>query len=131
MTLNFKYKQVEKFRKTPSIPITIYEDVILDSIALIDSGADFTCIPKSLAKVLGLSFDSEEETAGIGGSVKCYSSKMKIKVGSDRENYSFILPIRVVDDDSIPILLGRAKFFDKFKIIFDQKNNKVSLRHNV
>lgn len=39
------------------------------------------------------------------------------------------LPVQVIlGDTKIPILLGRKGFFNKFKIIFDQANEKVSLK---
>ena len=62
MALTFKYKAMKRpdgsLVKTPVIPITLIGKTFqLDVLALLDSGADVSAIPISLADVLGMKLD--------------------------------------------------------------------------
>jgi hypothetical protein len=75
MTIAFRYKSISRpdgsLVKTPSIPITLIGKESFDTIALLDSGADISAIPKSIAELLGLDIKGKSEFAyGIGGKVK-------------------------------------------------------------
>ena len=134
MTISFRYKTVKRpdgtFVKTPSIPITLIGKENFDTIALLDSGADISAVPKSIAELLGLDLKGQIDYAyGIGGKVKSIETSISISVQKGHEHYNFILPIKVVlDNYDFPILLGRAGFFDEFVITFDQENEKVLLK---
>jgi len=66
---------------------------------------------------------------GIGGKVKSIESRVKITVKEGHEKYDFSIPVKVIlDNYDFPILLGRAGFFDRFVITFDQENEKISLK---
>ena len=97
---------------------------------MLDSGADISAIPKSIAELLGLNLDTKITSAyGIGGRVKSVESSVKVIVQKRHERYSFNLPVKVVlDEYDFPILLGRLGFFDKFVITFDQENERVLLK---
>jgi hypothetical protein len=134
MSFSFKYKKVKRPDgteiKTPSIPITIFEKETIDTIGLIDSGADISAISEEMATTLGIDCGGKRTPAyGIGGTVESVETTMKITILKAHENYSFTIPVKVIIGQyDFPVLLGRAGFFDKFKIIFSQKEEKVTLK---
>ncbi len=135
MVLVYKYKRcddrpISEETKTPLIPITIKGETILDTTAIPDSGADVTAIPFGLAEAIGLDLSAKKEKCvGVGGWVESIPSKMYIKLGNEHENYSFLIPVKIIlDNYEFPILLGREGFFDKFIVCFDESEEKVTLR---
>ncbi|MBI2652411.1 hypothetical protein HYX00_03000 [Candidatus Woesearchaeota archaeon] len=75
MTISFRYKTVKRpdgtHVKTPSIPITLIGKESFDTIALLDSGADISAMPQSIAELLGLNLEGKFTFAyGIGGKAK-------------------------------------------------------------
>jgi len=135
MTITFRYKILKRPDnsqiKTPSIPITISgKGARYDFIALVDSGADISVIPKSIAELLDLNLNGKiEEASGIGGTVPAIQSILNIEINKGHEHYSFELPIKVImNDNDFPILLGRAGFFEKFVITFNQMEEKLILK---
>ena len=117
--------------KTPSIPITLIGSSLkFESIALVDSGADISAMPKDIAEILGLDLSGQHDFAfGIGGKVESVDSKINISVEKGHEHYSLTIPVKVIlGDYSFPILLGREGFFDEFVVSFHQKEQKVSLK---
>lgn len=139
MSLTFKYKRVKRDKgieiKSPSIPVNISgSGSKYQFIALIDSGADVSVIPKEVAELLGLDLNkSKEEARGIGGKVPAIQTNINIEIGKPHEIYNFNIPVKVIMsdmDEEIPILLGRVGFFDKFIITFNQKEEKIILKAN-
>ncbi|MFH1229449.1 MAG: hypothetical protein V1678_03435 [Candidatus Aenigmatarchaeota archaeon] len=134
MTLSFNYKTVKRPDgtevKTPSIPITIKGKESIDTIALVDSGADISAIPKDVADILGLDIKGNSCPAfGIGGKTEAIDSSMEIIIEKGHEKYNFRIPVKIIlGHYDFPILLGRAGFFGKFVISFDQSREKVLLK---
>ena len=137
MPIIFRYVHVPRedgtLRHAPFIPIYASNRFgkAMQIIALIDSGADNTVIPKDLAEVLGLrETDSEDETGGIGGKVKVRSTKLDFKIKGGLENYSLSVPALVLQDQNsdVPLLLGRNGFFEHFHITFKQNEEKIVLK---
>jgi predicted aspartyl protease len=135
MTLTFKYKAVDRpdgeIVKTPSIPITLHGKVFsYDHMALLDSGADVSAMTKEIADLLGLNLSKKtEKTRGIGGEVETIETKVKITISQGHETYTFEIPVNVVlGDEELPLLLGRAGFFENFVITFDENNQRVQLK---
>jgi len=135
MVLTFKYKAVNrpdgKMVKTPSIPITIYgKTMSFEHMALLDSGADISAMSKEMAELLSLNLDKKpEKTRGIGGEVKSVGTLIKITVSQGHESYNLTIPVNVImGDKEIPLLLGRAGFFNHFIITFDENKQKVKLK---
>jgi len=134
--MSFKYKIIKRPDKTevktPSIPVVIKGngEVSLEAVALIDSGADISVIPKDFAELLNLDLSGEKTKAfGIGGEVESVESTVNLSVNKGHETYSFTIPIKIIFGAyDFPVLLGREGFFDQFIIIFDQKNQKISLK---
>ena len=140
MALTFKYKRVKRPNnteiKSPSIPLTLWgRGQRFEFIALLDSGADISVVPKEVAELLGLNLNGKtEEARGIGGKVPSVQTDINIELGKPHEKYSFSIPVKIIlkdDEEEFPILLGRAGFFDKFVIIFDQKEEKIILKRNI
>ena len=119
--------------KTPSIPICFNGDSSLrmNVIALVDSGADCSVIPKGLAEILNLNLTGpKQDSFGFGGKIECIESNVSIILKQNHEKHEFQIPVLVSSDDSCPIILGRSKFFAKFKITFDGKYEKLILKKN-
>jgi hypothetical protein len=136
MAISFKYKTVKRpdgsTSKTPSIPITLVgTSTRFDSIALIDSGADISAIPKEIAELLGININGKVISAfGIGGKVDSVESKMNIIVEKGHEHYPLEIPVKIIlGEYDFPILLGREGFFNNFVISFHQKDQKVVLKN--
>ena len=134
MTITFRYKTIKRPDgtevKTPSIPILLKGKENFETVALLDSGADISAMPLAIAEILGLDLSNEKTPAyGIGGKIDSVETKMNIIVEKGHEHYAFQIPVKVIFGDyDFPILLGRAGFFDKFVISFDQSQEKVSLK---
>ena len=75
-------------------------------IALLDSGADTTVVPKDLAEVLGLHEMEQSETGGIGGNVKVTKSRLQFKIQGNRESYPLDVPVLILQnpDADVPLL---------------------------
>jgi len=134
--MQFRYKSVSspegKSIRRPSIPITfIGPSESIDAIALIDSGADISLIPKEMAEVLGLDTAGEFKWAyGVGGKVRTVERHLRLKIGRDHETYTLDLPVKVIIDGyDLSPLLGRKGFFEHFEITFSEAQEKIWLKH--
>lgn len=119
--------------KAPFVPIYVRdkEGKVLRIVALVDSGADTTVVPKDLAEVLGLKEgEAYEETGGIGGKVKVKKSKLSFEIKGGHENHSLNIPVLVLqgEGNSVPLLLGRNGFFDEFHITLRENEEKIVLK---
>jgi len=134
MTLSFRYKSISRPNgtsiKTPSILVILRGGESFDALALLDSGADISAIPRDIAEALQLDLTGNKSSAfGVGGTVDSVETKMEVHVGKGHERYCFNIPVKVIlDPYDLPILLGRSGFFDKFVVSFDQSREKVSLK---
>jgi predicted aspartyl protease len=134
--MNFKYKSLPRKggppRKTPTIPVTLMgPDDSIDIVAILDSGADISVLPLEVGEQLGLDLTKNRSPCGgIGGEVDTAEDHVRIRVAQGHENYTFDIPVKVVLDSSssIPVLLGREGFFEKFEITFDENREKISLK---
>ena len=108
--------------------INTQKDTVI-AFALLDSGADRTIIPESLARVLSLRKGPPARTAGIGGSSEGYESIIDNIIFVDEtgkmEKITEI-PVYVLADFE-DIVIGRNKIFDVFRIVFEQFNDKIIL----
>lgn len=101
----------------------------MNVVALVDSGADCSVIPMGLAEVLNLDLTGlKQDSFGFGGKIECIESDISVALQQNHETHELKIPILVSSDDSCPIILGRNKFFDKFKITFDGKHEKLILK---
>ena len=134
MSFSFKYKSVllpsgDRISR-PMIPLTIGRIPKMDIIAILDSGSDITIIPKEIAKEIGIEYSGENELSGITGNpIKVKEGKMAVVFGRDREHYNFEVPILVpIEQEDVSIIIGRAGFFDQFKITFIEAEKKIEFK---
>jgi predicted aspartyl protease len=88
---------------------------------LVDTGADYTLLPKFLAPIIGVSLLNDCKsitTQGVGGNSKVYLLKKKVKIKLGHLNRE--VPIGFLENDSVPPLLGRQGFFETFKVVFEK-----------
>ena len=132
--MSFRYKTIKRpdgtLVKTPSIPIQLNGKERFETIALVDSGADISAVPLSIAEILGLDLTKEKTPSyGIGGKVDSIETNMNIIVEKGHEHYSLKIPVKVIlGNYDFPVLLGRLGFFDEFIISFDQSSEKIILK---
>lgn len=131
MPLTFRYRQEKS-----SIFGTIYRPVAKLSFwsarvknwetvwMIVDTGADYSLLPRYLARDLGIELSALKAyaTHGIGGKEKVYlAPKIKVKLGVwERE-----VPVGFLNRDDVPPLLGRHLFLEAFEVHFS-KNHTVS-----
>lgn len=76
---------------------------------LVDTGADYTLLPRFLAFSLGISLIKE--------TVFFYDKELLVRLGSWEKK----IPLGFLDTDFIPPLLGRYHFFETFRTMFDNQ----------
>ncbi len=104
--------------------------------ALVDSGADETLFPLSLAEVLGVELDEEliSEAAGISGDrLKIQYGDVELRIESDSEIIEWKTTVGFVDFGSASdevIILGHGGCLDFFTATFDGENAELKLTPN-
>lgn len=90
---------------------------------IVDSGADYTLLPRYLAKDLKVDLEKECQifsTQGIGGRENVYFlPKIKTKLGE----WERIIPLGFLDRDGIPPLMGRHLFVETFDVFLSSKHS--------
>ena len=99
----------------------------VDVIMIIDTGADYTILPRFYAADLGVNLHKEcvsYRTFGIGGSEKVYLLKnAKVKLGK----WERFIPVGFINRENVPPLLGRQEFLETFKITLMNHATSFSL----
>lgn len=95
---------------------------------IVDSGADYTLLPKFYLIEFGLTVASDTKklsTSGIGGSTPVYllRNRQRVKLGDWERN----IPLGFVDNNDVPPLLGRQEFMETFKVTFQNHNTEFSV----
>lgn len=90
-----------------------------DAWMVVDTGADFTILPRYLSKDLEISLERDcvkDTTAGVGGQRTIYlvKSKIKARIGSLER----MIPLAFIDTNEVPALLGRLGFLETFDTEF-------------
>lgn len=94
-------------------------DKLVDVWMIVDTGADYTIIPRHFSEKLRISLEREcfkDITFGVGGEQAIYfcKKKIKVKIGSfERE-----VPLAFFDSNEVPALLGRLGFLETFNTEF-------------
>ncbi len=94
--------------------------------ALVDSGADFSIFPAFAAIVLGIEVEKLPKTtaeSADGDLFEIHKATLTAKL-YERE---FFIPIGFSKKQNVTPIIGRAGFFDTFKIEFDEKAKQLSL----
>mgnify|MGYP001570880258 CR=1 FL=1 len=88
---------------------------------IVDTGADYTLLPKFLARELGVELTKDCRvivTQGVGGTSKVYllKGRIDVKIGELQRR----IPLGFLNNDYIPPLLGRQEFLETFKVVFER-----------
>lgn len=85
---------------------------------LVDTGADFTILPRREAAILGIDLSQDctvHTTYGVGGPQRTYLYKgLEVKLGETRLK----IPVGFLDRNNVSPLLGRHQFLELFKTCF-------------
>ena len=115
----------------PIIPVHLLhrtdEDYLVAQSLWVDSGADFTLLSGTIARQLDL--EVSDDTSPVGGIGKDYvvrRSLCDVILARGAEAYRFAIPVHVADnfEPRYP-LLGRVGVFDRFDVVFRQRNGRV------
>jgi predicted aspartyl protease len=89
---------------------------------IVDTGADYTVLPRHFARRLGINLKQDCDvfkTSGVGGESKVHFLKeAKVRLGS----WERIIPVGFLDHDNIPPLLGRYAFLETFDAHFSKRH---------
>ena len=126
MAVKFVYEKVGKsffgdmYRPVAKVSLkALKNDIWTDAWMVVDTGADFTVLPRYFAEDLKISLEHDcvkDVTSGIGGEQTVYlcKSKIKAKIGLlERE-----VPLAFLDSNEVPALLGRLGFLETFNTEF-------------
>ncbi len=119
------------YKDYPLIPIRLcYGDKKTPVIAaLIDSGGDSVVIPKAIAQYLGSQIEKTEDAKTAGGTTGLFKTKLDLIIGKKCKKATYKnIDVFVVNNDDIPVLLGRYPLFDDYEITFQKKRGKLILR---
>ena len=100
----------------------------INSLAMIDSGADTTTLNIQYAKFLGIDLEKSKtrNIMGVGqGIVPVYQGFLPFKI--KEMGIEIKVPAWFVDSQNVDILLGQEVFFDKFKIKFEKDHDIFEL----
>lgn len=126
MDVSFEYEDVGKsiyghvLRPIAKVSlISPKTDNTVDVWMIVDTGADFTIIPRHFSEKLRISLEHDcisDTTFGIGGNqnIYFYKSKIRVKIGKLERR----IPIAFFDSNEIPSLLGRLGFLETFDTEF-------------
>ena len=94
--------------------------------ALIDTGSDYTLLPRKYAGLLGVDVAKVcvvETTLGVGGSESIYLLKKGIRIKFGKHEMG--IPVGFLERDDVPCLIGRLKCLEKIGL--EMKNLKTTL----
>lgn len=95
-------------------------------IMIVDTGADYSLLPRFYAMDLGIDLKKECKahwTGGIGGREKVHLFReAKVRLGKWKRT----IPVGFLDCDDIPPLLGRQGFLETFEVTFSNHYTSFS-----
>ena len=123
-----------KFQKEKSSLGLVYRPVaevklevdgnVIEVAMYIDSGADVTMIPLRFGKALGfkqIPSDIIYEVRGISGGVPYILKSVNLILNRHKLNVKIAWALI----EEVPLLLGRKDIFNRFKIIFNEKQGYI------
>lgn len=135
MDVKFPFEHVGKsffgnvYRPVAKVSLrSLRDEIWTDTWMVVDSGADFTILPRHLAAKLRISLEDDcikDTTFGVGGERAIYLCKQKVK--AKLGSLSRDIPLAFIDSNEVPALLGRLGFLETFNTEF-LKNHVVSFK---
>lgn len=122
----FPYKTDAKGHVFPIVSLTLGSKKKKDLFALVDSGATVSIFRPEVAEALEINIENGKEIylGGVGGHIKGYLHQVKIEIAGK----SFLCPVVFSREYTVSFnLLGRQEFFKRYKIIFEEKKNLLTL----
>ena len=122
-------------RKSPD-PVIGSNSPEFRTFGLVDSGADISFIPRSIAEILRLDLDDEtiKSTKSASGEFNTYRTIMHLEIIHKKYRVSVgMVEVAVPQRDQITedlekqILIGRSGLFNKYRITFNEANKTISL----
>ncbi|MDP3734951.1 MAG: retropepsin-like aspartic protease [bacterium] len=89
---------------------------------IVDSGADYTLLPRYMAEHLGVNVEHDCKifyTSGIGGTEKVYFLP---KIDAQLGDFERTVPVGFIDRNEVPPLLGRHLFMETLETYFSSKH---------
>jgi hypothetical protein len=126
---------IPRRKRRPALTVALYgtadnesEVPLASTLAIVDSGADYTTVSDEWAKVLGIDLETdcipvEPTTAGGPTTHYVYTGGVWIEVLRDR----LLIPAIFFAKDLRRSLLGRKDFFVHYLVAFDQRNSRFFL----
>lgn len=93
---------------------------------ILDTGADCTMVPASLAEDIGIDLHQcpKARFYGVEGQgITGHVGKITIMIGSEELQITCLF----TEKGRVPYILGRMDIFSRFNIIFDNSNKKIIL----
>lgn len=95
------------------------QNIWTDTWMVVDTGADFTILPRYLSEDLFISLEHnciKDTTSGVGGEqvIYLYKRRLLTRIDSLERN----IPIAFFDGNEVPPLLGRLGFLETFDVEF-------------
>jgi hypothetical protein len=123
--LPVRFKSLKKHEWQPKYEVLLTFQQAITVKMLVDSGADFSAIPKELGITLGYTQAPGEtihQANGVGGSVDYFLRNIEITIDSKK----FSAPVAWLQTEECEeILLGRESVFDLFDIEFKQAEETI------
>lgn len=93
---------------------------------IVDTGADYTLLPKSYAQILLIDLHKDcflDKTFGVGGQegVYLYKSGVKVKIN----NWNSNIPVGFLDRNDVPALLGRLDCLEILGLVMKDRNTTL------
>lgn len=104
----------------------------INTLGLVDSGADTTMVNLQYADALGINVDKTKtkDVIGIGnGRVQVYPSMLCFKI--KYTDYEMTIPVWFIDSQNVQILLGQEVFFDVHKIKFEKDHDTFEINRSL
>ncbi len=128
LPIHIKSLSVHEWQPLYQIELISMDGKIYKEEALIDSGADISCVPYQLGIDIGFEKYLQEvplKACGLGGEVEYYQRELSIKIDGHKLN----IPLAWVQSGSdMELIIGRAVVFDLFDITFKQADEKLDFK---